>query len=105
MRLTWFCVCVLLSTITSPVIGAPIARAPAEVGIEQRLLEDTLHEDVHRGIDEVTSTMRRRSPEGEMWKNNVHEEVRENAPSASPTPSYSRDKRLSPVAISDELQA
>ncbi|KAI6042538.1 hypothetical protein EDC04DRAFT_2891912 [Pisolithus marmoratus] len=106
MRLTPLFACVILSIITSPVIGAPVAPGPTEVGIGGRLLDETLHEDVHRGIEIGRyNRVMPRSPGGEMWKNNVHEEVQEKARSANPTPEYSPDKRLSPVAISDELQA
>ncbi|KAI6107998.1 hypothetical protein F5141DRAFT_1215755 [Pisolithus sp. B1] len=109
MRFTPLFACVILSIITSSVIGVPVPPASAEGGVARRSQEETLHEDVHRGVgrlyDGVTLSVKPRSPEGEMWKNNVHEEVQEKVRSASPTPEYSPEKRLLPVAVSNELQA
>lgn len=106
MRFTALFACVILSIITSSVIGVPV---PPESTEARRSQEETLHEDVHRGFgrlhDGVTLNMKPRSPEGEMWKNNVHEEVQEKVRSASPMPEYSPEKRLLPVAASNDLQA
>ncbi|KAI5986510.1 hypothetical protein EDD15DRAFT_2298096, partial [Pisolithus albus] len=110
MRLIPFFVCFILSVITSSVIGVPVPPASTEGGVGRRLQEETVHEDVHRGVGRlynggVTSMVKPRSPGGEMWKNNVHEEVREKVQPPSPTPECSPEKRLLPVAISNELHA
>ncbi|KAI6024944.1 hypothetical protein BKA83DRAFT_4254279 [Pisolithus microcarpus] len=110
MRLTPFFACFILSIITSSVIGVPVPPASTEGGVGRRLQEETMHEDIHRAVGRlydggVTATVKPRSPGGEMWKNNVHEEVREKVRSPSSTPECSPEKRLLPVAISNELQA